>query len=167
MSLRLDGIAPDFEQESSIDHIKFREWLGDSWGVLFSHPTDFTPAYTTELGLTAEFTGEFETRNVKTITLSVDSIGSHKESIKDIKEAQTAKSASLLADNDRKVSEICDVIHSNANETFTFRSLFVIDSKKSRQSSTTRSAPGATSMKVLRVTDSLQLTPITRSPLPE
>jgi alkyl hydroperoxide reductase subunit AhpC len=160
MSLRLGDTAPDFEQESSIGRIKFHEWLGDSWGVLFSHPADFTPVCTTELGLTAKLASEFEKRNVKTIALSVDSAESHKEWIKDINETQAASVGfPILADGDRKVSELYDMIHPNANETFTVRSLFVIDPKKKvRLTITYPASTGRNFDEVLRVIDSLQLT---------
>ena len=160
MSLRLGDIAPDIEQESSIGRIKFHEWLGDSWGVLFSHPADFTPVCTTELGLTAKLASEFEKRNVKTIALSVDSAESHVEWIKDINETQAASVGfPILADGDRKVSELYDMIHPNANETFTVRSLFVIDPKKKvRLTITYPASTGRNFDEVLRVIDSLQLT---------
>jgi alkyl hydroperoxide reductase subunit AhpC len=160
MSLRLGDIAPDFEQESSLGPIKFHEWLGDSWGVLFSHPADFTPVCTTELGLTAKLAGEFEKRNVKTIALSVDSAASHKEWIKDINETQAANVGfPILADADRKVAELYDMIHPNANETLTVRSLFVIDPKKKvRLIITYPASTGRNFDEVLRVIDSLQLT---------
>jgi len=156
MSLRLGDIAPDFEQESSIGRIKFHEWLGDSWGVLFSHPA----VCTTELGLTAKLADEFEKRNVKTIALSVDSAESHKEWIKDINETQAANVGfPILADGDRKVSELYDMIHPNANETLTVRSLFVIDPKKKvRLIITYPASTGRNFDEVLRVIDSLQLT---------
>ncbi|APA85721.1 peroxiredoxin [Paraburkholderia sprentiae WSM5005] len=160
MSLRLGDIAPDFEQESSIGRIRFHEWLGTSWGVLFSHPADFTPVCTTELGLTAKLAGEFEKRNVKTIALSVDSAESHKEWIKDINETQAANVGfPILADSDRKVSGLYDMIHPNANETFTVRSLFVIDpNRKVRLIITYPASTGRNFDEVLRVIDSLQLT---------
>jgi thioredoxin-dependent peroxiredoxin len=160
MSLRLGDIAPDFEQDSSIGRISFHEWLGDSWGVLFSHPADFTPVCTTELGLTAKLAGEFEKRNVKTIALSVDSAESHKEWIKDINETQAASVGfPILADGDRKVSELYDMIHPNANETLTVRSLFVIDPKKKvRLMITYPQSAGRNFDEILRVIDSLQLT---------
>ena len=128
MSLRLGDIAPDFEQDSSEGRIKFHEWLGDSWGVLFSHPADYTPVCTTELGLTAKLKDEFAKRNVKVIALSVDSVESHKGWINDINETQnTSVNFPIIADPDRKVSQLYDMIHPNASETFTVRSLFVID----------------------------------------
>ncbi|TAM04225.1 MAG: peroxiredoxin [Paraburkholderia sp.] len=160
MSLRLGDTAPDFEQDSSIGRIKFHDWLGESWGVLFSHPADFTPVCTTELGLTAKLKDEFAKRNVKPIALSVDSAESHKEWIKDINETQvTSVGFPILADDDRKVSELYDMIHPNANETLTVRSLFVIDPKKKvRLIITYPASTGRNFDEVLRVIDSLQLT---------
>ncbi|MCR4465040.1 peroxiredoxin [Burkholderia sp. SCN-KJ] len=160
MSLRLGDIAPDFEQESSLGPIKFHEWLGDSWGVLFSHPADYTPVCTTELGLTSKLKGEFEKRNVKVIALSVDSVESHKGWINDINETQsTVVGFPIIADADRKVSQLYDMIHPNANETLTVRSLFVIDpNKKVRLTITYPASTGRNFDEVLRVIDSLQLT---------
>lgn len=168
MSLRLGDIAPDFEQDSSLGRIKFHEWLGNSWGVLFSHPADYTPVCTTELGLTAKLKGEFEKRNVKVIALSVDSVESHKGWIDDINETQaTSVGFPIIADGDRKVSELYDMIHpnanananANANETLTVRSLFVIDpNKKVRLIITYPASTGRNFDEVLRVIDSLQLT---------
>ncbi|WP_420958305.1 peroxiredoxin [Burkholderia gladioli] len=160
MSLRLGDIAPDFEQDSSLGRIKFHEWLGDSWGVLFSHPADYTPVCTTELGLTAKLKGEFEKRHVKAIALSVDSVESHKGWISDINDTQlTSVNFPILADADRKVSQLYDMIHPNANETLTVRSLFVIDpNKKVRLTITYPASTGRNFDEVLRVIDSLQLT---------
>ncbi|WP_174907333.1 peroxiredoxin [Burkholderia diffusa] len=160
MSLRLGDIAPDFEQESSLGPIKFHEWLGDSWGVLFSHPADYTPVCTTELGLTSKLKGEFEKRNVKVIALSVDGVESHKGWINDINETQsTIVGFPIIADADRKVSQLYDMIHPNANETLTVRSLFVIDpNKKVRLTITYPASTGRNFDEVLRVIDSLQLT---------
>ncbi|MCL7038277.1 peroxiredoxin [Burkholderia pyrrocinia] len=160
MSLRLGDIAPDFEQESSLGSIKFHEWLGDSWGVLFSHPADYTPVCTTELGLTSKLKGEFEKRNVKVIALSVDGVESHKGWINDINETQsTVVGFPIIADGDRKVSQLYDMIHPNANETLTVRSLFVIDpNKKVRLTITYPASTGRNFDEVLRVIDSLQLT---------
>ncbi|RQR28904.1 peroxiredoxin [Burkholderia sp. Bp9143] len=160
MSLRLGDIAPDFEQESSLGSIKFHEWLGDSWGVLFSHPADYTPVCTTELGLTSKLKGEFEKRNVKVIALSVDGVESHKGWINDINETQsTVVGFPIIADADRKVSQLYDMIHPNANETLTVRSLFVIDpNKKVRLTITYPASTGRNFDEVLRVIDSLQLT---------
>ncbi|WP_416268766.1 peroxiredoxin [Burkholderia cepacia] len=160
MSLRLGDIAPDFEQESSLGPIKFHEWLGDGWGVLFSHPADYTPVCTTELGLTSKLKGEFEKRNVKVIALSVDGVESHKGWINDINETQsTVVGFPIIADADRKVSQLYDMIHPNANETLTVRSLFVIDqNKKVRLIITYPASTGRNFDEVLRVIDSLQLT---------
>ena len=128
MSLRLGDIAPDFEQESSEGRISFHDWLGSSWGVLFSHPADFTPVCTTELGFTAKLKDEFEKRGVKAIALSVDPVDSHIKWIDDINTTQnTLVNFPILADADRKVSDLYDLIHPNANDTLTVRSLFVID----------------------------------------
>ncbi|MGU7773555.1 peroxiredoxin [Burkholderia sp. MR1-5-21] len=160
MSLRLGDIAPDFEQDSSLGRIKFHEWLGDGWGVLFSHPADYTPVCTTELGLTSKLKGEFEKRNVKVIALSVDSVESHQGWINDINDTQsTIVGFPIIADADRKVSQLYDMIHPNANETLTVRSLFVIDpNKKVRLIITYPASTGRNFDEVLRVIDSLQLT---------
>jgi alkyl hydroperoxide reductase subunit AhpC len=160
MSLRLGDIAPDFEQESCLGTIKFHDWLGNSWGVLFSHPADYTPVCTTELGLTSKLKGEFEKRNVKVIALSVDGVESHKGWINDINETQsTVVGFPIIADADRKVSQLYDMIHPNANETLTVRSLFVIDpNKKVRLTITYPASTGRNFDEVLRVIDSLQLT---------
>jgi alkyl hydroperoxide reductase subunit AhpC len=160
MSLRLGDTAPDFVQDSTIGEIRFHEWLGNSWGVLFSHPADFTPVCTTELGLTAKLKGEFETRNVKAIALSVDPVDSHHGWVKDINETQGCTvNFPILADQDRKVSELYDMIHPNANATLTVRSLFVIDpQKKVRLIITYPASTGRNFNEILRVIDSLQLT---------
>ncbi|MGC7405787.1 peroxiredoxin [Pandoraea pneumonica] len=160
MTLRLGDIAPDFEQDSSVGTIKFHEFLGDGWGVLFSHPADYTPVCTTELGLTAKLKGEFEKRNVKAIALSVDDAESHKGWISDINETQnTSVNFPILADGDRKVSQLYDMIHPNASETVTVRSLFVIDPKKKvRLIITYPASTGRNFDEILRVIDSLQLT---------
>ncbi|HSD37256.1 MAG TPA: peroxiredoxin [Rhodocyclaceae bacterium] len=160
MSLRLGDTAPDFEQDSSEGRIKFHEWLGDSWGVLFSHPADFTPVCTTELGLTAKLKSEFAKRNVKAIALSVDSVESHSKWIGDINETQdTQVNFPILADGDRKVSTLYDMIHPEASATLTVRSLFIIDPKKKvRLIITYPASTGRNFDEVLRVIDSLQLT---------
>ncbi|ALS60754.1 MULTISPECIES: peroxiredoxin [Pandoraea] len=160
MTLRLGDIAPDFEQDSSVGTIKFHEYLGNGWGVLFSHPADYTPVCTTELGLTAKLKGEFEKRNVKAIALSVDDAESHKGWISDINETQnTSVNFPILADADRKVSQLYDMIHPNASETVTVRSLFVIDPKKKvRLIITYPASTGRNFDEILRVIDSLQLT---------
>ncbi len=160
MGLKLGDIAPDFEQDSSEGLIKFHEWLGGQWAVLFSHPADFTPVCTTELGFTAKLKDEFEKRNVKAIALSVDPVDSHLKWIDDINSTQnTVVNFPILADADRKVSELYDLIHPNASETLTVRSLFVIDpNKKVRLTITYPASTGRNFHEILRVIDSLQLT---------
>ncbi|WP_017938138.1 peroxiredoxin [Zestomonas thermotolerans] len=160
MSLRLGDIAPDFEQDSSEGRIRFHEWLGDSWGVLFSHPADFTPVCTTELGFTAKLKDEFAARGVKVLALSVDPVESHLKWIEDINETQNTRvSFPIIADADRKVSELYDLIHPNANDTLTVRSLFIIDpNKKVRLIITYPASTGRNFNEILRVIDSLQLT---------
>ncbi|TAK75679.1 MAG: peroxiredoxin [Aquabacterium sp.] len=159
-SLRLGDIAPDFEQESSEGRIRFHDWLGDSWGVLFSHPADFTPVCTTELGLTAKLKDQFARRGVKVIALSVDPAESHTRWIADINDTQgTSVDFPIIADADRKVSELYDLIHPNASSTLTVRSLFVIDpGKKVRLIITYPASTGRNFDEILRVIDSLQLT---------
>jgi len=159
-SLRLGDVAPDFEQDSSEGRIRFHEWLGHSWGVLFSHPADFTPVCTTELGLTAKLKGEFQKRGVKVIALSVDPADSHERWISDINETQSTNvNFPIIADADRKVSELYDLIHPNASSTLTVRSLFVIDpGKKVRLIITYPASTGRNFDEILRVIDSLQLT---------
>jgi alkyl hydroperoxide reductase subunit AhpC len=160
MSLRLGDEAPDFVQDSSEGKINFHEWLGNSWGILFSHPADFTPVCTTELGLTAKLKGEFDKRGVKAIALSVDPVDSHQRWIGDINETQrTIVNFPILADADRKVSELYDLIHPNASTTATVRSLFIIDpNKKIRLIITYPASTGRNFDEILRVIDSLQLT---------
>jgi alkyl hydroperoxide reductase subunit AhpC len=159
-SLHLGDIAPDFEQDSSAGPIRFHQWLGDSWAVLFSHPADFTPVCTTELGLTAKLKNEFAKRSVKVIALSVDPVESHKKWIEDIDSTQrTTVDFPILADADRKVSVLYDLIHPNASATSTVRSLFVIDpAKKVRLVITYPASTGRNFDEILRVIDSLQLT---------
>lgn len=159
MSLHLGDTAPDFEQDSTIGKIRFHEWAGDSWVVLFSHPADFTPVCTTELGLTAKLKSEFDKRNVKAIGLSVDPIDKHQQWIKDIEETQsTVVDFPIIADADRKVSLLYDMIHPNQSETATVRSLFVIDPKKKvRLMITYPMSTGRNFDEVLRVIDALQL----------
>jgi len=158
--LRLGDAAPDFEQQSSIGPIRFHEFLGDSWGVLFSHPADFTPVCTTELGYTAKLADEFARRNVKVLALSVDDADSHVKWIDDINDTQsTTVNFPIIADADRKVSELYDMIHPNANATLTVRSVFVIDpAKKVRLIITYPASTGRNFNEILRVIDSLQLT---------
>jgi len=159
-TLRLGDLAPDFEQNSSQGPIRFHEWLGDKWGVLFSHPADFTPVCTTELGLTAKLGDEFAKRGVKVIALSVDPVESHVKWIDDINSTQHATvNFPIIADADRKVSLLYDLIHPNASVTATVRSLFVIDpSKKIRLVITYPASTGRNFDEILRVIDSLQLT---------
>lgn len=160
MSLRLGDTAPDFEQDTSEGRIRFHEWLGDSWGVLFSHPADFTPVCTTELGLTANLKDKFAERNVKVLALSVDSVASHEGWISDINETQGCTvNFPIIADHDRKVSQLYDMIHPNADNSLTVRSLFVIDpNKKIRLIITYPASTGRNFDEILRVIDSLQLT---------
>lgn len=160
MSIRLGDTAPDFTQVSTEGEIRFHEWLGNSWGVLFSHPADFTPVCTTELGVTAKLKDEFTKRNVKVIALSIDPLELHIRWITDINETQnTQVNFPILVDADRKVSDLYDLIHPNANTTFTVRSLFVIDpQKKVRLIITYPASTGRNFDELLRVIDSLQLT---------
>lgn len=160
MTLRLGDVAPDFEQDSSLGKINFYDWAGASWVVLFSHPADFTPVCTTELGLTSKLKSQFEQRGVKVIALSVDPADKHQEWIKDINETQnTVVGFPIIADADRKVSELYDLIHPNASATATVRSLFVIDpAKKVRLIITYPASTGRNFDEILRVIDSLQLT---------
>ncbi|WP_038216372.1 peroxiredoxin [Xenophilus azovorans] len=159
-TLRLGDTAPDFTQDSSKGPIRFHEWAGDSWVVLFSHPADFTPVCTTELGKTAALGGEFAKRGVKTIAISVDPVDSHQKWIGDINETQnTTVDFPILADADRKVSELYDLIHPNASTTATVRSVFIIDGKKTvRATITYPASTGRNFDEILRVIDSLQLT---------
>jgi|SRR5687768_4024402 alkyl hydroperoxide reductase subunit AhpC len=160
MTLRLGDTAPDFEQDSSIGRIKFHEWIGDSWVVLFSHPADYTPVCTTELGMTAKLKSEFEKRNVKAIGLSVDPVDKHTGWIKDIEETQNCSVGfPIIADVDKKVSALYDMIHPNQSETMTVRSVFVIDPKKKvRLILTYPMSTGRNFDEILRVIDALQLT---------
>ncbi len=160
MTLRLGDTAPDFEQDSTEGPIRFHDWLGDGWGVLYAHPADFTPVCTTELGLTAKLRDEFLKRNVKVIALSVDPVDQHRRWVTDINETQnTTVNFPIIADADRKVSALYDLIHPNASETSTVRSLFVIDpAKKVRLTITYPASTGRNFDEILRVIDSLQLT---------
>ncbi|QDH80046.1 peroxiredoxin [Echinicola soli] len=160
MSLRLGDTAPDFTAESTAGKINLYEYLGDAWGILFSHPADYTPVCTTELGTAAKLKGEFEKRNVKMIALSVDGIDSHHGWVKDINETQqTEVNYPIIADEDRKVSELYDMIHPNANEKLTVRSVFIIGpDKKIKLIITYPASTGRNFNELLRVIDSLQLT---------
>jgi alkyl hydroperoxide reductase subunit AhpC len=160
MSLRLGDAAPNFKAKTTIGEIDFYEYLGDSWGVLFSHPADFTPVCTTELGKTALLNGEFAKRNVKVLALSVDPLDKHKSWISDINETQGCDvSFPIIADEDKTVANLYGMIHPNASETFTVRSLFIIGpDKKVKLTITYPASTGRNFHEVLRVIDSLQLT---------
>ena len=160
MSLRLGDVAPDFEADTTDGRIKFHEWLGNSWGVLFSHPKDYTPVCTTELGYTAKLKDEFAKRNVKAIGLSVDSVEDHRGWTKDIESTQNVKmNFPMIADPDMKVANQYGMIHPNASDRFTVRSLFVIDpNKKVRLTITYPASTGRNFDEILRGIDSLQLT---------
>ena len=160
MAIRLGDTAPDFTAETTEGTIRFHEWLGDSWGVLFSHPKDFTPVCTTELGECARIKPEFDKRNVKIIGLSVDPSDSHQRWAADIEETQgTALNFPLIADHDRKVSDLYDMIHPEASETATVRSVFIIGpDKKVKLTLTYPASTGRNFDEILRVIDSLQLT---------
>ncbi len=159
-TIRLGDVAPDFTAKSTEGDINFHEWLGDSWGILFSHPADYTPVCTTELGTVAKYKPEFDKRNVKVVALSVDGIESHHDWIKDINETQeTTVNFPIIADEDRKVSELYDMIHPNADTKLTVRSVFVIGSDKTIKLIITYPAStGRNFDELLRVIDSLQLT---------
>ena len=160
MAIRLGDDAPDFTAQTTEGEIKFHEWLGDSWGVLFSHPKDYTPVCTTELGMTAKLKPEFDKRGVKVIGLSVDPLDSHAGWAKDIEETQgTAVNFPMIADADRTVANLYDMIHPNASETTTVRSVFIIGpDKKIKLTLTYPASTGRNFDEVLRVIDSLQLT---------
>ena len=160
MTLRLGDIAPDFEQDSSIGKIKFHEWAGNSWIVLFSHPADFTPVCTTELGLTAKLKSDFDKRNVKAIALSVDPADKHLQWIADIEATQkTVVGFPIVADADKTVATLYDMIHPNQSATATVRSVFIIDpQKKVRLTLTYPMSVGRNFDEILRVIDALQLT---------
>ena len=160
MELRLGDTAPDFTAETTEGTIHFHEWLGDSWGVLFSHPADYTPVCTTELGRTAQLKSEFEKRNTKVLVVSVDDLESHQGWVKDINETQnTTVNFPMIADQDRKVADLYGMIHPNASNTLTVRSVFVIDpDKKIKLMLTYPASTGRNFNEILRVIDSLQLT---------
>jgi thioredoxin-dependent peroxiredoxin len=159
-TIRLGDTAPNFKAQTSEGEIDFYEFLGNGWGVLFSHPADFTPVCTTELGTTAKLKDEFEKRNIKVIALSVDSLESHQEWIKDINETQnTEVNFPIIADENRKISELYDFIHPNANATATVRSVQIIAPDKTVKLIITYPAStGRNFNEILRVIDSLQLT---------
>lgn len=160
MALRLGDTAPDFTAQTTEGTVNFHEWLGDGWGMIFSHPADFTPVCTTELGRTAALKGEFEKRNVKVIAVSVDPLNSHYEWIKDIEETQKVKmNFPIIADEDRKVANLYDMIHPNATEKTTVRTVFIIGpDKKIKLTLTYPPSTGRNFLELLRVIDSLQLT---------
>lgn len=161
MSLRLGDIAPNFTQDSTEGPINFHEWIGDSWAVLFSHPADFTPVCTTELGIVANLKeSEFAKRGVKVIAVSVDPVESHKEWIKDINETQNTKvTYPILGDQDHKVSQLYDMLHPGEGDSSTVRSVFIIDPKKKiRAIITYPKSAGRNFAEILRVIDSIQLT---------
>ncbi|MBR8831127.1 MAG: Peroxiredoxin [Chroococcopsis gigantea SAG 12.99] len=160
MALQLGDVVPDFTQDSSEGSISFHEWAGDSWVVLFSHPADYTPVCTTELGTVANLKPEFDKRNVKVIALSVDNADSHRGWIEDINETQkTTVDYPILADGDRKVSDLYGMIHPNSLNSLTVRTVFIIDpNKKLRLSLTYPASTGRNFEEILRVIDSLQLT---------
>lgn len=160
MAIRLGETAPDFTAVTTEGTINFHEWLGDSWGLLFSHPADFTPVCTTELGRTAALKGEFEKRNVKALAVSIDPVASHHEWIKDIEETQNVTmNFPIVADEDRNVSILYDMIHPEMTAKATVRTVFVIDpNKKVMLTLTYPPSTGRNFLEILRVIDSLQLT---------
>ncbi|MES2620246.1 MAG: peroxiredoxin [Bacteroidota bacterium] len=159
-SLRLGDIAPDFTAETTDGKISFHEYLGNGWGILFSHPADFTPVCTTELGTASKLKGEFDKRGVKMLALSVDALPSHHEWVKDINETQGCTlNFPIIADPEKKVANLYDMIHPNANETFTVRSVFIVGpDKKIKLILTYPASTGRNFYELLRVIDSLQLT---------
>jgi alkyl hydroperoxide reductase subunit AhpC len=160
MALQLGDIVPDFTQDSSEGPLSFHQWAGDSWVVFFSHPADYTPVCTTELGTVASLKPQFDQRNVKVLALSVDSAESHKGWIADINETQnTTVNYPIIADGDRKVSDLYGMIHPNALNSLTVRTVFIIDpNKKLRLTITYPASTGRNFAEILRVIDSLQLT---------
>jgi alkyl hydroperoxide reductase subunit AhpC len=160
MALQLGDEAPDFTAETTEGEISFHQWLGDKWGVLFSHPKDFTPVCTTELGAVAKLKGEFDKRDAKVIAVSVDPVDSHKGWVPDINETQgTTVNFPIIADPDRKVADLYGMIHPNASDTVTVRSVFVIGpDKKVKLTITYPQSTGRNFQEILRVLDSLQLT---------
>ena len=160
MGLRLGDIAPNFTAKSTQGTIDFHEWLGESWGLLFSHPADFTPVCTTELGKTALLKGEFAKRNVKVVAVSVDDLDSHNRWIPDIEEVNgVSMNFPIIADENKVVAELYDMIHPNASEKATVRSVFIIGAdKKIKLTLTYPASTGRNFIEILRVVDSLQLT---------
>ena len=160
MAIRLGDIAPDFEAQTTEGTIRFHEWLGNGWGILFSHPKDFTPVCTTELGEVAKLAPEFAKRNTKVLALSVDSVDDHHRWSADIEETQGSRpNYPLIADPERKIANLYDMIHPNANDTLTVRSVYVIGpDKKVKLTLTYPASTGRNFDEILRVLDSLQLT---------
>lgn len=160
MALRLGDIAPDFTAETTEGTIRFHEWLGSAWGVLFSHPADYTPVCTTELGMAARIKPQFEKRNAKMIAISVDPLDSHRGWIKDINETQHCSvNYPIIADPDKKIASLYDMIHPNADDKATVRSVFIIGpDKKIKLTITYPASTGRNFLELLRVIDSLQLT---------
>lgn len=160
MTLRLGDVVPDFTAETTEGPVSFHAWLGDSWGILFSHPKNFTPVCTTELGQVAHLKGEFDKRGVKVIGLSVDSLANHPAWTQDIKDATGATlNFPLIADSDRTVSDLYDLVHPNASDTATVRAVFIIGpDKKLKLTLTYPASTGRNFQEILRVVDSLQLT---------
>lgn len=159
-TLRLGDTAPNFTADSSVGTFNLYDYLGDGWGIFFSHPADFTPVCTTELGTAAKFKDEFDKRNVKMVALSVDGASSHRDWIKDINETQqTEVNFPIIADEDRKISDLYDMIHPNANDTLTVRSVLIIGpDRKIKLTLTYPASTGRNFYELLRVVDSLQLT---------
>ena len=162
MAIRLGDTAPDFEAQTTEGTLRFHEWLGNSWGILFSHPKDFTPVCTTELGEVARLKPEFAKRNTKVIALSVDSVADHEKWSADIEETQgTRPNYPLIADPDRRIATLYDMIHPNADNTLTVRSVFIVGpDKKVKLTLTYPASAGRNFEEILRVLDSLQLTAV-------
>ncbi len=162
MAIQLGDIAPDFEAQTTEGTIRFHEWLGNGWGILFSHPKDFTPVCTTELGEVARLKPEFQKRNTKVIALSVDSVDDHRKWSADIEETQGSRpNYPLIADPDRRIAQLYGMIHPNADNTLTVRSVFVVGpDKKVKLTLTYPASTGRNFDEILRVIDSLQLTAV-------
>jgi alkyl hydroperoxide reductase subunit AhpC len=160
MAIQIGDIVPDFEADTTEGRIRFHDWIGGKWCILMSHPKDFTPVCTTELGTVAKTKGDFEKRNAKAIAVSVDDVASHKKWIGDIEETQSAKmNFPIIGDPERKVANLYGMIHPNANDTLTVRSVFFIDpNKKVRAMITYPASTGRNFDEIMRVLDSLQLT---------
>ncbi len=159
-TIKLGDVAPNFTAQTTEGEINFHEWLGDGWGILFSHPADYTPVCTTELGTVAKYKSEFDKRNVKVVALSIDGLESHKSWVNDINETQnTTVNFPIIADEDQKVANLYDMIHPNSNDKLTARSVFIIGpDKKVKLMITYPASTGRNFDELLRVIDSLQLT---------